>query len=436
MPPQRNALPSATSFTHQAKNMTTRPATQETTIWSDALSSSMRVTRLDSRSATARSRPIRSYSALRSIRRTPTPWDVRYPVAASLCHSVRLTRGHGVGRHAHPFTNPFAPGGNVEPIAGVDEQQAHELGDVQDLHMSEARERSADAREDGSDRDEDVADVFIPLLRLRAITGSRRDRAADEKRRGVRIDEGTDHPHPVPTEHLARQSVRLDQGIVDGRQHDADRSDADGRDQQRREHVRGATLHYQVHGALRERSTAAERAGDVPCAKDWIVPADHGRQRFGDGSRGVEDEAHAPPQQVRAALLRVATQDDRREDQRDDRRGEGDPVDESHSRGMEFSSPVSAENLPAAQPRGRSAPKAPPSTAVTRTPSEARGSRSGPPPGGRNWRSGIRRRAGCRYCPPRTATGCWCRRDRTGARWRARNAPETTGSSCRSDSFR
>jgi len=91
---------------------------------------------------------------------------------------------------------------DAEPVAGVDQRQAEQLGDVQNLDVPETGERTTDAGQQRPDGDENVA--HEPVMRLLPARKANRrvDRTTDEEDQGVSVDERGKCAHPRPREHL------------------------------------------------------------------------------------------------------------------------------------------------------------------------------------------------------------------------------------------
>ncbi len=133
---------------------------------------------------------------------------------------------------------PLARG---EPVAGVDEEESEQLGDVEHFHVAHARERAADSRQDRADADEHVADRPMALPGNAREVPRRPRRAPGEQDEGVDVDEGADEAHPVPLDHLPRGARGLHQRVVDRGQHHRDRPEQHDDDQGNRQFVRGGT---------------------------------------------------------------------------------------------------------------------------------------------------------------------------------------------------
>src|SRR5262249_39970312 len=88
----------------------------------------------------------------------------------------------------------------------VDESQPNKLGNVQDLHIAEAREGSANAGKKRTNGNEDIAkETRSPILR--EILHGRVDSAATKKHEGIEVEERRKSPDPLPSKHSPREPL-------------------------------------------------------------------------------------------------------------------------------------------------------------------------------------------------------------------------------------
>src|ERR1700685_1760701 len=92
-------------------------------------------------------------------------------------------------------------------VAKVDERKSNEFRDIQDLHVAEAGEASADAGEQRANGNENVAEETGACLVLCEILDGRVDGTAEQKNKGIEVQQGGKCPDPLPGEHSPGEAV-------------------------------------------------------------------------------------------------------------------------------------------------------------------------------------------------------------------------------------
>src|SRR5262245_45790287 len=148
-------------------------------------------------------------------------------------------------------------------IAEVDENQPNELGDVQDLHITETREGSADAGKEGANGNEDIAEeTGAPILC--EILNRRVNGAAKKKHEGVKVEERRKSPDPLPCEHSSGESLIVAVRNFNRREQDAYSSNENDRRAHHGRDIGKSSRHQEIDGSLGQRISAQQGADNVP----------------------------------------------------------------------------------------------------------------------------------------------------------------------------
>src|SRR5262245_394208 len=114
-------------------------------------------------------------------------------------------------------------------VAGIDEGEPNEFGDVQDLHIAEPGESSANAGEQRTDGDKNISkEPCTPLLH-REVLDRRVDRSTEKENEGVEIEQRRKRPDPLPLKYSAGEAI-----VETLRDRDRRSKDAQGRHDNRR----------------------------------------------------------------------------------------------------------------------------------------------------------------------------------------------------------
>src|SRR5215831_17771346 len=219
-------------------------------------------------------------------------------------------------------------------VAEVDESKSNEFRDIQYFHITETGKASANAGEQRTNGNEDVAEETGSSLVHREILDGRVNSTAKKKNEGIEVEQGRKCSDPLPCKHSPGEAVIEALRNFNRRGQHTNGGNENGRRTHHGRDIGKAFFHKQVDGSLGQGVSAQQCTYNVPNLGVPFAPAEDGIDAFRERAKAEGEYAQGPPQQVRRPPGEVVWYDAAQKENRKERRENWNVTDHISSRGL------------------------------------------------------------------------------------------------------